>query len=72
MTVWDCIVIESVVTDSVGNVFFVCADNFADSVGQKFSAYHFDKRIVDYNTIVTGVDYEYALGYIGLYREGEA
>jgi hypothetical protein len=65
-------VLDSIIVDKVGNVFFVAGEYYATPNGETFGAWHYDKRTNALWNIISVVEYEYALRIIGLYRDGEA
>jgi hypothetical protein len=72
MRTLDGVIVNSIIVDNSGNVFFATRDNFATPNGETFSAWHYDKRTEESYNIISSVDYNYALAYIAKYREGEA
>lgn len=68
----DGVVLDSVIVDNSGNVFFVAGEYYATPNGETFGAWHYDKRTKDLYSIISVVEYDYAVAYIAKYREGEA
>jgi len=71
----DNVVLDSVLADSVGNVFWVAANTYAGTDGYEnyvaYAAYHYDKRIGLLNTIVDDVSYSDCLAAMARFREGQ-
>lgn len=64
----DQVVLDSIMVDNSGNVFFVAGEYYGDET--MFAAYHFDKRTKDLNIIKGGVSYMDARVAIMNFREG--
>ena len=73
MVIMNGVIVESIVADSVGNLFFISvyyAGTYGTDTVKTYAAWHYDKRIGELNTIISDVSYSDCVAAIGKFREG--
>jgi hypothetical protein len=68
------VIVESIVADNAGNIFFIAAAKYAGREGYKdyvaYAAWHYDKRMDELNMIIGDVSYSDCVAGMARYREG--